>query len=235
MQETIKKTNDILNMLDSFFPNEKNRWNKFFSTLPASHPLSSELPDENLIEWVVSAKIKKGKALDIGCGNGRNAVYLSKQGFEVDALDLSSDAIEKAKRKAQSEGASVNFTCSSLFDFQFQNQEYDLVYDAGLLHHIFPHRRPEYLKLVASLTKKGGHFGLVAFNEKMGTKLSDWQIYKERSMEGGMSFPLEKLEFLFSGDFKCLEYREMKSCSPTDGCFGVDFVSASLWQKHQTV
>ncbi|MGK5088080.1 class I SAM-dependent methyltransferase [Bdellovibrionota bacterium FG-2] len=124
-----------------------------------------------------------------------------------------------------------NFYCSSFFSFEFQDRKYDFVYDAGLPHHIFPHRRLQYLERVANLVKRGGHLGLVTFNEKMGTQVSDRQIYNSRRMEGGMSFSPEKLEFLFAGHFRKLEFREMRNFPPAEGCFGFDFVSVSLWER----
>jgi SAM-dependent methyltransferase len=230
--ELIRRPEDVLKLLDEFFPDEEARWNKFFATLPVAHPLSSLLPDESLVEFVEQKKIlRPGCAIDIGCGNGRNAVYLAKQGFKVDAVDLSLEVLKKGIEFARASDVPVSFQCGSFFDMDLEPQRYDLVCDSGLLHHVFPHRRPQYLDRVRRLLKPDGHLVLVTFNEKMGTSAPDWQLYEQRSLEGGMSFPQAKLEALFDGIFELIEYRPMRNCLPSDGCFGHDFVSISLWQR----
>lgn len=227
----IRTSTDTLEMLDGFFPNEKERWDSFFSKLPSEHPLSSKLPDAGLYHYVQSGKISPGKVLLAGCGYGRNAIFLAKSGFSVDAIDISAEAVKKARSEARKQKASINFTTSSIFDMDFSKQRYDFVYDSGLLHHIFPHRRPQYLDLVSSLLRKGGYLGLVAFNEKMGTTAPDWKLYNNKSLAGGMSFSRRKLEYLLGGNFKCLEYKPLKNAKPSDNFFGFNFLSTSLWEK----
>ncbi|MBI5747375.1 MAG: methyltransferase domain-containing protein [Nitrospirae bacterium] len=41
--------------------------------------------------------LPKGRALDIACGEGRNAIFLAKSGYEVDAVDISSVALERVE------------------------------------------------------------------------------------------------------------------------------------------
>ena len=231
MKKAIRSSDDILEMLDAFFPNEAERWNKFFTELSISHPLASILPDEYLVSYLTEGRSHPGMALDIGCGNGRNAIYLANKGFQVDALDLSKEIIVRATRSAMEAKASVRFTCSSLFDFPSAGKTYDLVYDSGLLHHIFPHRRPQYIQSISSLLRKGGHLIIVAFNEKMGAMVPEEELYQCKSMEGGLSYSSEKLDFLLEGKFNRLDYRNLKNCQPKDGCFGFDFLFGSLWEK----
>ncbi|MBI1821094.1 MAG: methyltransferase domain-containing protein [Nitrospirae bacterium] len=49
-----------------------------------------------------------GRALDLGMGEGRNAVYLAKQEYEVEGVDISSNAVQKAVSSGQSQGVQVN-------------------------------------------------------------------------------------------------------------------------------
>ena len=142
---------------------------------------------------------------------------------------LSDTAIDLAKGMANERSVAVNFIRGSFFGFK-SNTKYDLIYDAGLFHHIFPHRRPEYQEQIISLLNKNGTLGIVAFNEKMGTQVDDWEIYEQRSMEGGISYPQEKLELIFNSVLKLIDYRSMKNCSPESGLFGHDFVSTSFWK-----
>src|ERR1700722_10615842 len=104
----ITSNEDTLAMLDHFFKDERTRWNNFFANLKEDHPLATHLPAESLVGYIQSKKIKIGKALDVGCGNGRDAIFLAQQGFQVDALDISEEAISLTNRNAKEKGVSVH-------------------------------------------------------------------------------------------------------------------------------
>jgi SAM-dependent methyltransferase len=55
-----------------------------------------------------------GRALDIACGAGRNAVYLASCGYQVSAIDISLVALKKAKQRAEQAGVDVNWICADL-------------------------------------------------------------------------------------------------------------------------
>ena len=57
--------------------------------------------------------------LDLGCGTGRHAVYLNKQGFYVDGFDLSKKSIEKAKKH---ENEKLKFYLQDMRDFKIHNK-----------------------------------------------------------------------------------------------------------------
>ena len=63
--------------------------------------------DEILVDQVKC--LTPGRALDIGCGTGGNAVWLAKQGWRVTAMDYSVVAIEKGKRLAAEQGLNIEF------------------------------------------------------------------------------------------------------------------------------
>lgn len=78
-------------------------WKKEHSTSATLPSLGSEEASKNVVYFIEHLKkqgIKPGKCIDIGCGKGRNSIYLAKQGFEVYALDYVEEAIEKVKEKA---------------------------------------------------------------------------------------------------------------------------------------
>jgi len=51
--------------------------------------------------------LPRGRALDIAIGNGRNAIYLARMGFQVEGVDASQEAVEEALARAASEGVSI--------------------------------------------------------------------------------------------------------------------------------
>ena len=69
------------------------------------------------------AKLATGKqALDIACGNGRHSKYLASLGFEVDALDISSVAIEQLQGTPHINAIEVDFDT-----YTFKKEKYDLI------------------------------------------------------------------------------------------------------------
>lgn len=62
------------------------------------------VPDENLVSYINKNWVSKGKVLELGCGPGRNAIYLANEGFDVTAVDLSIEGIKWAKERALAKG-----------------------------------------------------------------------------------------------------------------------------------
>lgn len=114
-------------------------------------------------------KIKPGKLLLIGEGEGRNAVYAAKLGWVVDALDFSEEAKKKALRLAEINNVFINYDVENLDNFVPIKDFYDA---AGL---IFIHlenqlRDKVHTKCIESL-KPGGKIILEAFEkEQFGRK-----------------------------------------------------------------
>jgi tellurite methyltransferase len=71
--------------------------------------------------------LPKGKALDIASGEGRNAVFLAQQGFEVDAVDISEKGLKKAKKLAREKGVRINTFLIDLDQYQIEKGRYDLI------------------------------------------------------------------------------------------------------------
>ena len=90
-----------------------------------------------------------GRALDMASGEGRNAVFLARNGFEVDAVDISRAGLRKANRLAKETGVKVHTRVADLDDFQMEENTYDLVANFFFL------RRSLIPKMKKSL-KKGG-------------------------------------------------------------------------------
>ncbi|WP_456382323.1 class I SAM-dependent methyltransferase [Hydrogenimonas sp.] len=93
-------------------------------------------------EYVDLAKGKR--AIDLACGGGRNAIFLAKRGFDVDAVDLSSVAIEALERK--SAGLPVHPRCLDLDRFDPPGGEYDLALMINFLDRALLRRVAEALR-----------------------------------------------------------------------------------------
>ena len=87
--------------------------------------LWSATPNRFLVDE--AAELPPGRALDLACGEGRNALWLAELGWQVTAVDYSSVAIAKARDLAASVGAEIDFVCSDLLDYTPEDRAYELV------------------------------------------------------------------------------------------------------------
>lgn len=79
---------------------------------------------------------KKWNILEIGCGEGKNPIYLASRGFSnINAFDLSENGIEKLSRTASKNGLLINAWVQDLRKFSFEKQ-YDLIISFGTLHFV---------------------------------------------------------------------------------------------------
>jgi len=205
-------------------------WSAFFTDRARSCPFLIGWPDENLVAWFGQGLLAPGRVLELGCGNGRNAVHLASLGCTVDAVDFSAQAIEWARERARSAGVAVALQCCSIFDATLAEGSYDLVYDSGCFHHLPPHRRRDYVALVDRALKPGGSYGLVCFRPEGGSGYTDQQVYERASLGGGLGYSEDRLRALWdTAPFRLGELRQMRK---TDGiCFGEDFLWVLLARK----
>jgi len=100
-----------------------------------------------------------GRALDLACGEGRNAIWLAELGWRATGVDFSQVAITKARERASQASLDVEFVCADLLDYEPERDAYDLV----LLFYLQLPR--DELRLVleraASALAAGGTFLLV--------------------------------------------------------------------------
>lgn len=129
-------------------PRGRSWWDAFYSNRSKPCPFFVPYPDESLAQWFDEGLIHPGQAIDIGCGNGRNAIFLARHGFSVEAVDVSETAIEWARERAAQADVVVTLMQASVFAIDLRLAKYDLVCDSGCYHHIPPHRRMQYVGLI---------------------------------------------------------------------------------------
>lgn len=71
--------------------------------------------------------LRKGKTLDVAMGEGRNSVFLAQNGFQVEGLDCSSKAVEKAKALAGEKNATIDAKTQNLDFFLMPLMKFDTV------------------------------------------------------------------------------------------------------------
>jgi SAM-dependent methyltransferase len=210
-------------------------WNDFFADRGKPCPFFVEWPDENLAEWFGGGLLTAERVLELGCGHGRNAIYLASRGCSVDAIDFSAKALEWAAERATSAGVTVNFQCCSIFDATLADGSYDLVYDSGCFHHLPPHRREDYAGLARRALKPGGSYGLVCFRPEGGSGYTDRQVYERASLGGGLGYSERQLRALWDkAPFSVRVLRKMKKPDEQVPFFGADFLWTLLATKEGT-
>ena len=101
---------------------EADFWNRFFTSPPSSY---NREPNAFLVSVVEGRK--PGRALDVGMGEGRNALYLAKLGWEVTGFDPADKAVALARERAQGLGLKLNAIVAHDRDFDFGHERWDLI------------------------------------------------------------------------------------------------------------
>lgn len=242
---SIRTVEDVLTLLDGLFAPEADRWTAdggsawwdgFYADRARPVPFFVDKPDENLAGYLDRGLVAAGgRALDLGCGPGRNAVYLASRGFEVDAVDLSPAAVAWAEDRARAAGvaARIRFHRGNAFtlDALGESGPYDLVCDSGCFHHLPPHRRISYLALLDRVLAPGGHLSLTCFaSGAMGSELPDAAFYRDARLHGGLAYTPDALRAIFSA-FTVRELRRMHEEPPSSPHFGAPFLWTTLLHR----
>lgn len=124
------------------------------------------IPPE-LVSLIESRQITPGRAVDLGCGTGTNAVYLAQQGWSVVGIDFLASPIRAAQRKARRAGVAdrTRFLVGDVMRLaQLKlDRSFNLALDIGCLHSLTPPQRADYVSGLATITLQGATFMLYMF------------------------------------------------------------------------
>lgn len=105
------------------------------------------------------------RAIDLGCGEGRDLIYLAHHGLKVTGVDLSLPGLAKAKQWAEKERLSITTEQADLNEYRLEGA-FDLVYSSGTLTFVRPVRRGEVFAHYKEATRAGGLHAFNVFVEK---------------------------------------------------------------------
>jgi 2-polyprenyl-3-methyl-5-hydroxy-6-metoxy-1,4-benzoquinol methylase len=128
-------------------------WDKVYSEAIPSY---NQLPNHLLTEAIKG--VKPGKALDVEMGQGRNAVFLAEQGWDVTGIDFSPKALSLAKEHAREAGVKIRTVLTKDVNFEFGQEQWDLI---AL---IYPMEKRSYAKVYEAL-KPGGIVVVEGFHQ----------------------------------------------------------------------
>jgi cyclopropane fatty-acyl-phospholipid synthase-like methyltransferase len=170
---------------------------KVFTTLyrraqsPAALPWHREEPP--MLLRSAAEKRGAGRVLDIGCGEGVNAVYLAMQGFSVTGVDFVAPALELARVRAGAAGVALELHESDVLEFD-PPTTYDLILDSGCLHHVPPAKVAGYSERIKRWQAPGGDYLLVHFLKRHALDWRPADPRRVRREEIMRWFPFLRLE-----------------------------------------
>jgi len=112
---------------------EISEWNKRYRLREHAVSDFESLPTPLLIE--AAMPLAPGRALDLACGTGRNAIWLAEHGWEVTAVDGASEAIEILQARARERGLKIKAVLADLEkeEFEIEPSSWDLIADCYYL------------------------------------------------------------------------------------------------------
>lgn len=125
-------------------------------------PWDNELPPPEIIDLVEG--LPPGRALDLGCGYGRTAIYLARHGWQVDGVDFVPQAVAEAQRRAAAAGVSGSsrFFVGSVARLDFLTPPYTLAVDVGCMHALDEVEQAAYRDELLRLLSAGAQYVLFA-------------------------------------------------------------------------
>lgn len=173
----------------------KKHWETVYETKnPDQVSWTQEVPKTSL-EFIHSFGLdKQAKIIDIGGGDSKLVDFLIDEGFDnISVLDISSAAIEKAKKRLGNKAEKVNWIVSDITEFN-PSETYDVWHDRATFH--FLTTKPEIEKYMETARKSvSGYLTIGTFSENGPKKCSGLDIkqYSEDTLTAELNNGFEKL------------------------------------------
>jgi SAM-dependent methyltransferase len=130
-------------------------WNQRHLT---ASPWDSGRPCAELQRVLAEVPIAPCRTLEVGCGNGRNAVMLAQRGFEVTATDIASEALQQGQAAARAAKVDVRFVQSDVLKLPDIGAPFAFVLDRGLYQHARATDRLGFERVLERVTAPGSFY-----------------------------------------------------------------------------
>jgi SAM-dependent methyltransferase len=160
----------------------------------------------------VEVKRNVRRVLDLGCGNGRHAIYFAREGFDASGIDISPTAIDWARDWATRERLDIDFRVGTITDLPFADGVFDVAVSHGVLDHI---AMPEAMAAIGEVARVLRPAGLLYIDLKsaddcefgLGEPAGKNTFVVPHGFEKGLVqhfFSLDEIHELMDGKFRPL-------------------------------
>ncbi|MBV8180497.1 MAG: class I SAM-dependent methyltransferase [Mycobacterium sp.] len=132
---------------------------------------AADVPDSRLVELVEGAKpLQPGRALDLGCGTGRNTLYLTRHNWNAVGIDMLGRAIDEARSRAVGAAASARFIQGDVTELSDLGigDGYNLIVDSGCYYGLPRDQRDAYAAGVTEVAAAGALLLMAGFTKIPG-------------------------------------------------------------------
>jgi SAM-dependent methyltransferase len=130
------------------------------------------------------------RALDLGCGVGRHALFLARQGFEVCAFDLGEDGLAELRRSAEAEGLRIDVRCGDMLELPYDDASFDCLIAFHAIYHTDLTGLRRVLAEIRRVLAPGGEAFLTlnsresdAYQDPSAKRLDDYTLLKTEGPE----------------------------------------------------
>lgn len=169
-------------------------WNAVY--VAGTTPWDTGVPDPVIVQAFEQRRVRSCRVLDVGCGTGNEALFMAGEGAAVVGVDVSIEAIAKARRKAEERGVGrCAFRVAEASALEDIEGTFDIVLDKACLHFIPRDRWPRYMAQIGRVLDPSGEYWLIA--------ASDLDIVTS----GPHKFSPDEIRRVFAPRFEVLEIR----------------------------
>lgn len=126
-------------------------------------PWDTHVTPPEVVQFIATEKFVRGRALDLGCGTGTNAIYLAQHGFETIGVDFIARAIEQARAQARAAQVNVEFRVADVLNPGAFAAPFDFILDIGCFHNLDARAQTRYVENLRAWTLPGSFVMIYAF------------------------------------------------------------------------